>query len=121
MNLDMRDNHSSAKLDASPGAKVVSNSAKTRSPLTDIVFEYDYLELKTDPEILQIVTLQKNGIEAAAVPRARTEPGYVQSSDKAMRCWDLKPLSCHKTNFINLSPHDPALLIHDALGHKSRS
>ncbi|KAK8569723.1 hypothetical protein V6N13_046769 [Hibiscus sabdariffa] len=59
MNLDMRDNHSSAKLDASPGAKVVSNSAKTRSPLTDIVFEYDYLELKTDPEILQIVTLQK--------------------------------------------------------------
>ncbi|KAK8484403.1 hypothetical protein V6N13_046770 [Hibiscus sabdariffa] len=63
----------------------------------------------------------RNGIEAAAVPRARTEPGYVQSSDKAMRCWDLKPLSCHKTNFINLSPHDPALLIHDALGHKSRS
>ncbi|PPR84553.1 hypothetical protein GOBAR_AA36162 [Gossypium barbadense] len=44
-------NQASAKLDASFGAKEVSNSAKTRSLPTDAGFEYDLSELKTDPAI----------------------------------------------------------------------
>ncbi|XVF24254.1 hypothetical protein REPUB_Repub13aG0111800 [Reevesia pubescens] len=43
-------NQASAKLDVSSGVKEVSNSGKTRSQSTDIVFEYDYSELKTDPK-----------------------------------------------------------------------
>ncbi|XVE64411.1 hypothetical protein DITRI_Ditri07aG0098700 [Diplodiscus trichospermus] len=45
-------NQSSAKLDISSGVKEVSNSGKTRSQLTDFVFDYDYSELKTDPEVI---------------------------------------------------------------------
>ncbi|XVF10085.1 hypothetical protein REPUB_Repub07fG0152800 [Reevesia pubescens] len=44
-------NQASTKLDVSSGVKEVSNSGKTRSQPTDIVFEYDYSELKTDPEV----------------------------------------------------------------------
>ncbi|WRX18374.1 hypothetical protein QQP08_010861 [Theobroma cacao] len=41
----------SAKLDVSSGVKEVSNSGKTRSQPIDLVFEYDYSDLKTDPEV----------------------------------------------------------------------
>ncbi|XWS50341.1 hypothetical protein CRYUN_Cryun12cG0079800 [Craigia yunnanensis] len=44
-------NQASAKLDVSSGVKEVSNSGKIRSKLTDVVFEYDFSELKTDPEV----------------------------------------------------------------------
>ncbi|XWS61342.1 hypothetical protein CRYUN_Cryun07bG0118100 [Craigia yunnanensis] len=44
-------NQAGAKLDVSSGVKEVSNSGKTRSQPTDIIFEYDYSELKTDPEV----------------------------------------------------------------------
>ncbi|XP_016737301.1 interaptin isoform X1 [Gossypium hirsutum] len=49
-------NQASAKLDASFGAKEVSNSAKTRSLPTDAGFEYDLSELKTDPAICSPLT-----------------------------------------------------------------
>ena len=44
-------NQAGAKLDVSSGVKEVSNSGKTRSKPTDIIFEYGYSELKTDPEV----------------------------------------------------------------------
>ncbi|XWS48580.1 hypothetical protein CRYUN_Cryun13aG0088900 [Craigia yunnanensis] len=44
-------NQACAKLDISSGVKEVSKSSKTRSQLTDIIFEYGYSELKTDPEV----------------------------------------------------------------------
>ncbi|XVE58354.1 hypothetical protein DITRI_Ditri04bG0163300 [Diplodiscus trichospermus] len=44
-------NQAGAKLDVSSGLKEVPNSGKTRSQPTDMIFEYDYSELRTDPEV----------------------------------------------------------------------
>ncbi|XVF12688.1 hypothetical protein REPUB_Repub08aG0140600 [Reevesia pubescens] len=44
-------NQASTKLDVSSSVKEVSNSGKTRSQPTDLIFEYDYSELKTYPEV----------------------------------------------------------------------
>ncbi|XP_022734162.1 myosin heavy chain, muscle-like [Durio zibethinus] len=44
-------NQTGAKLDISLGVKELSNSGKTRSQPTDIILEYDYSELKTNPEV----------------------------------------------------------------------
>ncbi|XP_022737408.1 myosin heavy chain, muscle-like [Durio zibethinus] len=193
-------NQANAKLDVSSGVKEVSDSGKTRSQPTDIVFEYDYSELKTDPEVFShlpdchspegnedLVTADVKRLEGWVRAEAEKYTTVIEKRHhleldafaEQMRLKDekleafrwrllsmeleskrlqshveglnqdvaqlrqenmklealllereeeldslkeqftskLKPLSCQKTNLLNLSLHDPALT-HDAIWSK---
>ncbi|XP_021279150.1 uncharacterized abhydrolase domain-containing protein DDB_G0269086 isoform X4 [Herrania umbratica] len=175
-----------AKLDVSSGVKEVSNSGKTRSQPIDLVFEYDYSDLKTDPEVFsplpdchspeaneeleaekyaaviekrhhleldafaEQMRLKDDKLEAFRwrllsmeleskrlqshveglnqdVSQLRQENMKLEAlllereeeldSLKEQFASQLKPLSCQKTNLLNLSLHDPALT-HDSFWPK---